>query len=673
MKPFPTFPVAVAASLAALPLFQPELHRQHEEPSETPQNSSSLPVTPPHRLAWSDVNGDGKRDAFAIAHDGRGILFVQQSEGLVAADSTLGLDELPLLAGAGWSDVDSDGRPDLLLLTLEGRALLFGNGGETGFHDVTAAYGLELEGLHGLEWVDLDSNGSPDLVAHSSSGTTVYENHGGYFTAQRLELPGSVVGAVPGEVAVTSGVESLSTDLGEPIGSRATTTPTGPRLAAGSSLAPGGNREGLSMPPAPDFEVTPFGPICASGLQDQVSAACLNASSVPMLGMLYPLSDALNVNGANNRVGMGTTAPTAKLEVQPSGSEDAGHFIGTLGVGPLAAGPAFLPRVVLSTAASGAGQLKMHRSNGATTINFEAQDTATPGADLSIDASSGTRTVHLLSEEAAGNGAQLTLAKANGTVTMTFDAETSSAAALLMGMASGQSTVEILSEETAGTGAQIVLRQGDGTPGFLMDAEAGLAAQFEMFTSSGQSTVEIFAEEVAGDGSQIVLRKGDGTPSIVLDAEQGATGRITTEVLEITGGADLVETFDTGSSECLPGTVVVIDDTREGELGISTEAYDRRVAGVVSGAGGVRPGLTMGQEGIASGATPVALTGRVFVRCSSENGAIRPGDLLTTASLAGHAMRATDTERSFGAVIGKAMGSLGEGENGLVLVLVNLQ
>ena len=90
------------------------------------------------------------------------------------------------------------------------------------------------------------------------------------------------------------------------------------------------------------------------------------------------------------------------------------------------------------------------------------------------------------------------------------------------------------------------------------------------------------------------------------------------------------------------------------------------------GAGGVRPGLTMGQDGVLDGDTKVALTGRVYVRCSTENGPIRPGDLLTTASLAGAAMRATDVERSFGAVLGKAMGELSEGE-GLVLVLVNLQ
>lgn len=118
--------------------------------------------------------------------------------------------------------------------------------------------------------------------------------------------------------------------------------------------------------------------------------------------------------------------------------------------------------------------------------------------------------------------------------------------------------------------------------------------------------------------------------------------------------------------------MVVLDPARPGKVTASSAAYDRRVVGVVSGAGGVDAGLRMGQAGALSGDTPVALTGRVYVRCTAANGPVEPGDLLTTAELAGHAMKATDPGRSFGAVIGKALSSLDEG-TGLVLVLVNLQ
>jgi hypothetical protein len=94
---------------------------------------------------------------------------------------------------------------------------------------------------------------------------------------------------------------------------------------------------------------------------------------------------------------------------------------------------------------------------------------------------------------------------------------------------------------------------------------------------------------------------------------------------------------------------------------------------VISGAGGVQPGMIMGQEGsVADGEHPVALTGRVYVRCDASAEPIRPGDLLTTSDVPGHAMRAADRERAAGAILGKAMSALDQGR-GLVLVLVSLQ
>lgn len=156
-----------------------------------------------------------------------------------------------------------------------------------------------------------------------------------------------------------------------------------------------------------------------------------------------------------------------------------------------------------------------------------------------------------------------------------------------------------------------------------------------------------------------------------------ADGLAKVRSLQILGGADLVEGFDArdggpngGKPEA--GTVLVIDEENEGGLRASTSAYDRRVAGVVSGANGVEHGIKLGQDGALDGETLVAMTGRVYVKCSTENGPIRAGDLLTTSATSGHAMRATDHALANGAVIGKAMSSLGD-RTGLVLVLVNLQ
>jgi hypothetical protein len=97
------------------------------------------------------------------------------------------------------------------------------------------------------------------------------------------------------------------------------------------------------------------------------------------------------------------------------------------------------------------------------------------------------------------------------------------------------------------------------------------------------------------------------------------------------------------------------------------------VAGVISGAGGVKTGMLMSQQGtVADGELPVALIGRVYVWADASTGSIEPGDLLTTSGRPGHAMKVSDHGRATGAVLGKAMTGLEEGR-GLVLTLVALQ
>jgi len=142
--------------------------------------------------------------------------------------------------------------------------------------------------------------------------------------------------------------------------------------------------------------------------------------------------------------------------------------------------------------------------------------------------------------------------------------------------------------------------------------------------------------------------------------------------LEIRGGADLAEPFLMKEEEIEKGSVVVIDDEHPGRLTLSKRAYDRRVAGIVSGANGVNTGISLRQEGLIEGSANVALSGRVYVRADATRGAIQPGDLLTTSDTPGCAMKVTDYVRSQGTVLGKAMSPLKDGQ-GMVLVLVTLQ
>jgi hypothetical protein len=154
----------------------------------------------------------------------------------------------------------------------------------------------------------------------------------------------------------------------------------------------------------------------------------------------------------------------------------------------------------------------------------------------------------------------------------------------------------------------------------------------------------------------------------------GAWMHIACSSITINGGADLAEPFQisTANEEMPSGSVVVIDADRPGQLKLSSQPYDTSVAGVLSGANGINPGIQMQQQALQKGGKNVALTGRVYVRADASNGAIHPGDLLTTSTTLGHAMKVTDHGRAQGAILGKAMTGLDEGK-GMVLVLVTLQ
>jgi hypothetical protein len=79
-----------------------------------------------------------------------------------------------------------------------------------------------------------------------------------------------------------------------------------------------------------------------------------------------------------------------------------------------------------------------------------------------------------------------------------------------------------------------------------------------------------------------------------------------------------------------------------------------------------------------TGQAPLAVIGVVPVKVSAENGAIRPGDLLTTSATPGHAMKAKpilvngETIYPSGVILGKALGSLAHG-TGMIQVLIMLQ
>jgi hypothetical protein len=146
--------------------------------------------------------------------------------------------------------------------------------------------------------------------------------------------------------------------------------------------------------------------------------------------------------------------------------------------------------------------------------------------------------------------------------------------------------------------------------------------------------------------------------------------------VEVTGdlqlmNADCAEDFDIADADLIePGTVMVVGD--EGNLYQSRKAYDKRVAGVVSGAGDYKPGIVLDKQHSSHNRQPIALLGKVFCKVDAQFGAIGVGDLLTTSPTPGYAMRVEDPLKAFGAVIGKALRPLIDGQ-GLVPILIALQ
>jgi hypothetical protein len=170
-----------------------------------------------------------------------------------------------------------------------------------------------------------------------------------------------------------------------------------------------------------------------------------------------------------------------------------------------------------------------------------------------------------------------------------------------------------------------------------------------------------------------------------LDVERmriSATGKVTVHgelwAHKITGGTvvgavyqDIAEWVET-AEPIAAGTVVIVEPDANNRVIASHQAYDTRIAGVVS----AQPGVILGVP--ADDKVMVATTGRVRVRVDASRGAIKVGDLLVSSDRPGVAMKSTPVELGGvalhrpGTLIGKALEPLADGQ-GEILVLLSLQ
>jgi hypothetical protein len=174
-----------------------------------------------------------------------------------------------------------------------------------------------------------------------------------------------------------------------------------------------------------------------------------------------------------------------------------------------------------------------------------------------------------------------------------------------------------------------------------------------------------------GNGVSGISQRGTGVFGSGGDRAGFFQGNVVvTGDVQLTGGdcAEHFDIVDIGTSE--PGTVMVLGEG--GILEPSRFAYDKRVAGVISGAGDYRPGIVLDKQESQPNRKPIALGGKVYCKVDAQYGAVETGDLLTTSPTPGHAMKANDQFKAFGAVIGKALRPLNEGQ-GLIPILTALQ
>lgn len=216
--------------------------------------------------------------------------------------------------------------------------------------------------------------------------------------------------------------------------------------------------------------------------------------------------------------------------------------------------------------------------------------------------------------------------------------------------------------------------------GVLGKCDKGVGTQGNSITATGVWGVSEEWIGVQGDSTSNAGVMGRSKTNVGILGVAPTAGRFEGNV-EVTGdikllNQDCAEDFDVADSELNyveAGTVMVLNE--KGSLQPSYQEYDKKVAGVISGASGYKPAIVLGRQESQNNhhhRVPVALIGKVYCKVDARNSSIEIGDLLTTSSTKGYAMKADDSMKAFGAVLGKALASIKDGI-GMIPVLVALQ
>jgi hypothetical protein len=316
----------------------------------------AIPALPSPHFETIDVDRDELPDLFVIRPDGESLLLGNDGGGrLVDRTAELGLDQIPDAEASEWRDVDGDGWDDLVVLTREGSLRLYRNENGAALHEQMLFTAEERDPIAAWQWLSLDEDEAVDLLVQTKSAVHVLlcSRNGAFHEASSHAFVTRRGGASSGE---RSGAVEPVTDDGERGVATATSEARGslqveprsereseeegrrqprPQLRGRATAALTSSSSAVISSQTVDYLAGGAAPVvagCAMSVRDAATTGCVSASSIPLLGALYPLGTELFID-PDGRVSLGTTSPSpARLTVladsAPGGTGD-GVYIET--------------------------------------------------------------------------------------------------------------------------------------------------------------------------------------------------------------------------------------------------------------------------------------------------------------------------------------------------------